>query len=130
LPPPAPPGAPPKKPNAGSAGSAASSAAGATHAAAARTASGAAKSASGYVIQLGAFKSGSKAANRRWAVLAKKYPAVLKGLSPTVATTKSKSGTLYRLQVTGLARTAAETVCKRLVKHQEPCVVVPKARAK
>jgi cell division protein FtsN len=89
---------------------------------------GAAKSASGYVIQLGAFKSGAKAANRRWAVLTKKYPAVLKGLTPTVLATKGKAGTLYRLQVTGLARTAADHICSRLVKHQEPCVRLPKAR--
>jgi len=128
VPSPAPPPAPPKTPSAASTGAA--SAGAATHAAASRTASGAAKSGSGYVIQLGAFKTGSKAANRRWAVLAKKYPAVLKGLSPTVLTTKTKGGTLYRLQVTGLARTAAETVCKRLVKHHEPCVVLPKARPK
>lgn len=100
------------------------------HGAATRPAAAAAKSASGYVIQLGAFKSGSKAANRRWAVLAKKYPAVLKGLSPTVLTTKTQAGTLYRLQVTGLTHSAAETVCKRLVKHQEPCVVQPKLRTK
>jgi hypothetical protein len=80
------------------------------------------------VIQLGAFKSGGKAAERRWAVLAKKYPAVLKGLAPTVRATKTKAGTLYRLQVTGLARTAAETICRRLAKHQEPCVVLPKGR--
>jgi cell division protein FtsN len=88
-----------------------------------------APSKAGYVIQLGAFRSGSKAAERRWAALEKEYPAVLKGLSPTVHTTKTKTGTLYRLQVKGLARPAAETVCKRLGRHKEPCVVLPRALA-
>jgi cell division septation protein DedD len=86
-----------------------------------------AKAGSGYVIQLGAFKSGAKAANRRWAVLAKKYPALLKGLTPSVVQTKTQAGALYRLQVTGLARPAADHICKGLAKHQEPCVLLPKA---
>jgi len=106
----------------------AAAASGAAPQSAAAPRAAAAKSGSGSVIQLGAFKSGAKAANRRWAVLAKKYPVVLKGLKPTVLATKAKAGTLYRLQVTGLARSAADHLCASLAKHQEPCVILPKAR--
>jgi cell division protein FtsN len=89
---------------------------------------GARSSSGGYVIQLGAFKSGSKAAEQRWAQLDKKYPAVFKGLAHRVRTTKTKTGTLYRLQVTDLTKPAAASVCKRLARHKEPCVILPKAR--
>ncbi len=60
-----------------------------------------------YGVQLGAFKSGADAANKRWAQLEKKYPKLLSGLSPKVAPKKAASGTLYRLQVADLTEKRA-----------------------
>ena len=57
-------------------------------------------------MQLGAFKSGADAANKRWARLDKEYPQLLAGLSPKVSPKKGASGMLYRLQVAGLERKA------------------------
>jgi cell division protein FtsN len=77
-----------------------------------------------YGIQLGAFKSGSGAANRRWAHLDKTYPQLLTGLSPTVAPKKGASGTLYRLQVVGLTEKHARAICKSLRAKSQACVLI------
>ncbi len=79
------------------------------------------------VIQLGAYKTGSAAANRHWALLEKKFPATLKGLTPTVKPSKPGAPALYRLQVKGLTRTAARAICKALEAKGSACVVLPKA---
>jgi cell division protein FtsN len=76
-----------------------------------------------YGIQLGAFRS-SAAANRRWTRLNEKYAQLLAGLSSTVTPTKRASGTLYRLQATGLSETHARAICKSLQAKAQPCVVV------
>jgi cell division septation protein DedD len=76
-----------------------------------------------YGIQLGAFKSSADAANRRWAHLAKEYPKLLAGLSPTVSPKKGSSGTLYRLQVTGLTEKHALALCKSLKAKSQGCVL-------
>jgi cell division septation protein DedD len=76
-----------------------------------------------YGIQLGAFKSSADAANRRWAHLTKEYPKLLAGLSPTVSPKKSASGTLYRLQVTGLTEKHARSLCKSLKAKSQGCVL-------
>jgi cell division septation protein DedD len=77
-----------------------------------------------YGIQLGAFKSSADAANRRWAQLQKAYPKLLAGLSPTVSPKKSASGTLYRLQVAGLAEKRVRAICQSLKAQSQACVVV------
>ncbi len=77
-----------------------------------------------YGVQLGAFKSGADAANRRWAHLNKEYPKVLAGLSPTVSPLKSSSGTLYRLQVTGLTEKHANSICKSLKTKSQGCILL------
>jgi cell division protein FtsN len=77
-----------------------------------------------YGIQLGAFKSGSDAANKRWAKLEKEYPKVLSGLSPKVSPKKGASGTLYRLQVAGLTEKRANAICKALKAHTQACVLI------
>jgi cell division protein FtsN len=77
-----------------------------------------------YGVQLGAFKSGTDAANKRWAKLEKKYPKTLAHLSHKVSSSKSASGTLYRLQVTGLSETHANSICTTLKGHSEGCVVL------
>jgi cell division septation protein DedD len=76
-----------------------------------------------YGIQLGAFKSSADAANRRWAHLTKEYPKLLAGLSPTVSPKKGASGTLYRLQVTGLTEKHARALCKSLKAKSQGCVL-------
>jgi cell division septation protein DedD len=78
----------------------------------------------GYGVQLGAFKSGTDAANKRWAKLEKEYPKTLAHLSHKVSPSKSASGTLYRLQVTGLTETHANSICTTLKGHSEGCVVL------
>jgi cell division protein FtsN len=77
-----------------------------------------------YGIQLGAFKSGANAANRRWAHLDEAYPKLLTGLSPTVAPKKGASGTLYRLQVVGLTEKHARAICKSLKAKSQGCVLI------
>jgi cell division protein FtsN len=74
-----------------------------------------------YGVQLGAFKSGTAAANHRWAALQKQYPSALKGLSPKVSSGKGSSGTLYRLQVANLSESRAMAICKTLKAHSQPC---------
>jgi cell division septation protein DedD len=83
-----------------------------------------AATAGSYGIQLGAFKASADAANSRWAHLDKEYPKLLAGLSPTVAPTKSASGTLYRLQVAGLTEQHARAICKSLQAESQACVIL------
>jgi cell division protein FtsN len=77
-----------------------------------------------YGVQRGAFKSGSDAANQRWARLDKEYPKLLSGLSPKVSPKKGTSGTLYRLQVAGLSEKRANEICKTLKAHSQGCVLI------
>jgi len=96
----------------------------------ARTAGAASQSKAGsYGIQLGAFKSGAAAANRRWAHLQKEYPKLLAGLSSTVAPKKTATGMLYRLQAFGVSEKRARAICKDLKAHSQACVVIRPARA-
>jgi len=80
------------------------------------------------VIQLGAYKTGTAAANRHWALLEKKFPSTLKGLTPNVKSSKPGAAPLYRLQVTGLNQAAARSICKTLKAKGSACVIMPKAR--
>jgi cell division protein FtsN len=77
-----------------------------------------------YGIQLGAFKSSADAANKRWAHLDKEYPKLFAGLSPTVSPKKGLSGTLYRLQVSGLTEKHARAICKSLKAKSQACVLI------
>jgi cell division protein FtsN len=77
-----------------------------------------------YGVQLGAFKSGSDAANKRWARLDQEYPQLLSGLSPKVSPKKGASGTLYRLQIAGLTEKRAQAICKTLKAHSQACVLI------
>lgn len=85
---------------------------------------GASKPQGSFGVQLGAFKSGSDAANKRWARLGKEYPQLLSGLSPKVSPKKGASGTLYRLQVAGLTEKRATAICKALRAHAQACVLI------
>jgi cell division protein FtsN len=91
----------------------------------------AAKSAAGtYGVQLGAFSSGSAPAERHWDKLVKKNSAALSGLTHRIRTTKTSKGHLYRLQVTGLTRANADSVCKQVKAHGDGCIVLRPAHAK
>jgi len=82
------------------------------------------KSSGAYAIQLGAFKSGADAANKRWTKLEKEYPKLLAGLSPKVSPKKGGSGTLYRLQVASLSEARAGSICKTLKAHSQGCILI------
>ena len=90
-------------------------------------AGGAAPHPGSYGIQLGAFKSGAAAAERRWAHLQKQYPDLLKGLSSKVVPKKTATGTLYRLQAFGVTKSHARAICKSLKAKSQACVVVRRA---
>lgn len=80
-----------------------------------------------YAIQLGAFKTGPHAAHEHWSHLQKDYPTLLAGLSSKVTPKKNATGTLYRLQATGLTEKHARGICTSLKAKSEVCVVVPPA---
>jgi cell division protein FtsN len=82
------------------------------------------KSQGSYGVQLGAFKSGADAANKRWAKLDQQYPQLLSGLSPKVSPKKGAAGTLYRLQVAGLTEKRASAICKTLKSQHQACVLI------
>jgi len=84
----------------------------------------ASKSQGSFGIQLGAFKSGADAANKRWSKLDQEYPKLLSGLSPTVSPKKGASGTLYRLQVANLSEKRANSICTALKAHSQACVLI------
>jgi cell division protein FtsN len=77
-----------------------------------------------YALQLGAFRSGSAAANKRWERLQQEYPHLLAGLNSKVVPKKTASGTLYRLQAAGLTESHAKRICKDLKAKSQPCIVV------
>jgi cell division protein FtsN len=82
------------------------------------------KSHRAFGVQLGAFKSGTDAANKRWSKLDHEYPKLLSGLSPTVSPRKGGSGTLYRLQVANLSEKRASSICRTLKAHSQACVLM------
>jgi cell division protein FtsN len=82
-----------------------------------------------YAVQLGAFRSGTAAADKRWARLQKQYPKLLAGLSSKVLPKKVTGGTLYRLQAVGMTESHARRICKDLKAKSQPCIVVRPARA-
>ena len=90
----------------------------------ASSAHAATKSQGSYGVQLGAFKSGADAANKRWAKLDQEYPQLLSGLSPKVSPKKGTSGTLYRLQVAGSTEKRANAICKTLKAQRQACVLI------
>jgi hypothetical protein len=98
----------------------------ATVPAAVRDASAAAPAPAGrYRVQLGAFTEGSDAAERAWRALEARYPE-LKGRRPLIAPARAADGrAIYRLQVDGLERPAAESLCAELAARHDPCILVP-----
>jgi cell division septation protein DedD len=77
-----------------------------------------------YALQLGAFRSGSAAANKHWERLQKEYPNLLAGLNSRVVPKRTASGTLYRLQTVGLTESHARKICRDLKAKSQPCLIV------
>jgi cell division protein FtsN len=77
-----------------------------------------------YGIQLGAFKSGGAAADRRWAHLQKQYPSILAGLTHKVVSSKSAKGTVYRLDAFGVTEKQARSICRKLKAKSQACFVI------
>jgi hypothetical protein len=90
----------------------------------------AATTAGDYGVQLGAYTSGAKTAERHWDKLIKKNPSALADLTYKVRTTKTTKGHLYRLQVSDLTRANAESICKQVKANGDSCVVLRPAHAK
>jgi len=125
----APPGA--TAPSATTAGTAPSAPAAAGYQKPAAAAAPAATAAAGtYGVQLGAFNSGPAPAERHWDKLVKKNPSALSGLTHQVHKSKTTKGSVYRLQVTGLTRANAESICKQLKASRDACTVLRPAHAK
>lgn len=95
-----------------------------TKAATSAAAHGAAAPEDQYAVQLGAFSSGSGAAEKAWPALQTKFPAQLKGLKHAVLAAKGGKGQLYRLQATGLSRDHARKICAGLKAKSQACVVI------
>jgi cell division septation protein DedD len=83
-----------------------------------------AAAAGSYGVQLGAFKSGADAADKRWAELQKKYPGIFGALTSRVLPLKTSAGRIYRLQATGLTQTSARSICNRMKAQAQVCMVV------
>jgi cell division protein FtsN len=83
-----------------------------------------------YSVQLGAFKSGAEAANKRWTHLSAQYPQVLGGLAPRVTSRQDDSGTVYRLQIVNLSNKRAHSICSSLKSQSQSCVVLSPQHAK
>jgi cell division protein FtsN len=77
-----------------------------------------------YAVQLGAFKSGEDAANKRWTNLSSQYPKLLGGLAPRISPRKVATVTWYRLQVANLSAKRARGICKGLKAHAQVCEVL------
>lgn len=83
-----------------------------------------ARAAGGYGVQLGAFSSGERAALRHWHGLVARDPGLWHGLHPRTSALRTKTGRLVRLQVRGLSRARAASICRRLHAHAEACIVL------
>ena len=77
-----------------------------------------------YGVQLGAYKSGEAAANKRWTTLSGKYPQLLSGLTPQISPHAVSTGTMYRLQVLNLSGKRARAICKGLKAHSQACEIL------
>ncbi len=82
-----------------------------------------------YGVQLGAYNSAPAPAERHWDKLAKKNSA-LSGLAHKVSKSKTTKGSLYRLQVAGLTRANAESICKQVKANGDSCIVLKPAHSK
>lgn len=84
-----------------------------------------AEDARGYRVQLGAFfTEGSATAERVWMQLQSRYEA-LRERHPIIAAARSADGrSIYRLQVGGLDRAAADSLCTSLAAQHDPCIVI------
>jgi cell division septation protein DedD len=76
-----------------------------------------------HYVQLGAFRSKTRA-QAQWKRLAARFPAQLKSLTPRYVAGKSKGKSIYRLQVGVASGARAAELCTALKKRSQPCVPV------
>ncbi len=77
----------------------------------------------GFRVQLGAFVSGSAAARAAWRRLTTAHP-YLEARRPVIAAARSRDGVpIHRLQVAGLTRESAASLCAALLAGGEGCVI-------
>lgn len=110
--------------DAGNSTQARSTASGGSNTSSAAPAASAASARQGYRIQLGAFAGGEKQAMNEWRQLQEEFPALLRGLKPTVRLATTTSGHLYRLQAGFTDEPRARAICERLKEEGRACVVV------
>ena len=79
--------------------------------------------AQGQFVQLGAFRSKTRAQSE-WKQLSAKFPAQLHSLKPRYVAGKSKAGHTYRLEVEMSSAADARGLCATLKKHSLACVPV------
>jgi hypothetical protein len=78
----------------------------------------------GYRVQLGAYGTSARA-DHAWRELQQRYPQ-LAPRTPLIAAARAADGSsVYRLQVAGLERPAAQALCAGLAANHDPCIVVP-----
>jgi len=76
-----------------------------------------------YRVQLGALRDRATA-ERVWGELVARYPG-LAAQSPLIGTARTANGReVFRLQVAGLERAAAESLCATLAAGQDPCILI------
>lgn len=76
-----------------------------------------------YGVQVGAFQK-SKQARQALQVALRRAPALLRGTIVSVSTMQARNRTMFRATLVGLSKTDADTVCKKLKKQRQDCLVV------
>ena len=76
-----------------------------------------------YGVQVGAFQK-SKQARNALAVAMRRAPDLLRGTMVSVGSSQSRNGAVFRATLVGLSKADADSVCRRLKKQRQDCLVV------
>ena len=76
-----------------------------------------------YGVQVGAFQK-SKQARNALAVAMRRAPDLLRGTMVSVGSSQSRNGAVFRATLVGLSKADANSVCRRLKKQRQDCLVV------
>jgi hypothetical protein len=79
--------------------------------------------AASFRIQLAAVSSKQRAADA-WALYQRRYPEIVRDLDLMLERVDSKGKRLYRVQAGLLTRLAAQSMCGRLQRRGQPCIVI------
>lgn len=86
------------------------------------------KTAAGWAVQVGAFRS-HQAAERRGNAAADLIPGVLPDTDVSIEATRDKKGDVFRARIVGLERDEATDACRILKRRGFGCLLVPPAKA-